>query len=120
MFEPALLAPTSTPSIAASSAELTSPVSATAGACARAARGSGTERAAARLAATRCGWCMVSPASFPDCGQHRLCGWQAASLRSDALVFAVDLFRFACFPQYDAPLHHAECPTVGADRGAIP
>src|SRR5690242_19463467 len=92
MFEPTLLALTSTPSIAASSAELTSPVSATAGACGSPGAMHGNATASARARASfeatlaRRGWCMVLPRRFSDCPQHRLRGGQAPSLQSHALV----------------------------------
>src|SRR5437870_863219 len=115
MFEPALLALTSTPSIAASSAELTTPVSATAGGCASAARGNGTARAAARLAATRCGWRMVSPAGFQielsigsAAGKQQGCG--------PAPGFGVDLFRLGCLPGYDVPCIEREAQYDAAVR----
>src|ERR1035438_2786054 len=65
MFEPALVALTSTPSIVASSAELTRPDSAATGACAEAANANDTAKAEpkAKPAAARSG-CMGSSRTF--------------------------------------------------------
>src|ERR1700692_566255 len=81
MFDPALVALTSTPSIAASSAELTTPVNAT-GACAEAVdeNAAAKDRPKAKPAAAKSGRCMGSSRYFsisisigsPACAQQAL------------------------------------------------
>src|SRR5580700_9997313 len=85
MFEPALVALTSTPSIATSSAELTTPVSAT-GACAEAVDENAAARARpkAKLAAAKSGWCMGFLTAFFYFHQHKLTRLRGASLPSSA------------------------------------
>src|SRR5580700_677176 len=85
MFEPALVALTSTPSIATSSAELTTPVSAT-GACAEAVDENAAARARpkAKLAAAKSGWCMGFLPAFFYFHQHKLTRLRGASLPSSA------------------------------------
>src|SRR6266705_5373971 len=85
MFEPLLVALTSTPSIVVSSVELTRPVSAATGACADAADGNATAKATPTAATS--GWCMVPPGTAVFC-QHRLCRLRAASLPSDGRAIA--------------------------------
>src|SRR5882724_60506 len=81
MFDPALVALTSTPSIAASSVELRRPVSATTGACAKTAEGTASGSATAKIKATPVGsgQCMVPPRHFFYFCQHRLTRQRAAS-----------------------------------------
>src|ERR1700726_954751 len=81
MLEPALVALTSTPSIAVSSAELTRPVSA-AGACAEAVDENATAKLKPKAKPARRGRCMGSSPAFFHFRQHRLYRLRAASLPS--------------------------------------